>query len=363
MPLEPRTLGYHVRAIGRHLAPADLRYRGTRHRAAEGLRQQLSAETHAQQGDSGVGSVTHQLHLGRHPGVQQRLVVHRPRRAERDDDVVACGVGEAHVASWVPGAFGGYDLERVDVESVLGERVPEERFGRQVLIEKEQNLGCHVGHYLGAGIGGASGLGARGVAMDFARRRSLIGMGKLIYGFNVSVDGYIADAQGNIDWSDPCDELHQYWNDFERETAVSLYGRRLYELMSAYWPTADETPDATPLIVDFAQIWRDMPKVVFSRTLQSVDWNSRLERGDPVEVVTKLKAETDGQLEVAGATLAAPIVQAGLVDEYRLLVAPTAVGGGTPFFPTLPSWISLRLVENRTFPGGVVLLRYAAKND
>ena len=199
--------------------------------------------------------------------------------------------------------------------------------------------------------------------MSFALRCSLICMGKLIYGFNVSVDGYIADAQGNIDWSDPSEELHQYWNDFERETALSFYGRRLYELMSAYWPTADEDPDATPLIVDFAHIWRDMPKVVFSRTLESVDWNSRLERGDPVEVVTKLKAETDGRLEVAGATLAAPIVQAGLVDEYRIVVTPTAVGGGTPFFPTLPSWISLRLLENRTFPGGTVLLRYEAKHD
>jgi dihydrofolate reductase len=202
-----------------------------------------------------------------------------------------------------------------------------------------------------------------GVAMSFALRCSLISMGKLIYGFNVSVDGYIADAQGNIDWTDPSEELHQYWNDFERETALSFYGRRLYELMSAYWPTADKAPDATPLIVDFAHIWRDMPKVVFSRTLESVDWNSRLERGDPVDLVTKLKAETDGRLEVAGATLAAPIVQAGLVDEYRIVVTPTAVGGGTPFFPTLPSWISLRLLENRTFPGGTVLLRYEAKHD
>ena len=114
--------------------------------------------------------------------------------------------------------------------------------------------------------------------MSSALRCSLIYMGKLIYGFNVSVDGYIADAQGNIDWSDPSEELHQYWNDFERETALSFYGRRLYELMSAYWPTADKAPDATPLIVDFAHIWRDMPKVVFSRTLESVDWNSRRQR-------------------------------------------------------------------------------------
>lgn len=200
-----------------------------------------------------------------------------------------------------------------------------------------------------------------GVAMSLAIRRSLNWVGKLIYGFTVSVDGYIADAQGSIDWSDPSEELHQYWNDFERETALSFYGRRLYELMSDYWPTADAAPDATPLIVDFAQIWRDMPKVVFSRTLESVDWNSRLERGDPVKVVTKLKAETEGSLEVAGATLAAPIVQAGLVDEFRIVIAPIAVGGGTPFFPALPSWIALRLVDNRTFPGGTVLLRYEAR--
>ena len=188
-------------------------------------------------------------------------------------------------------------------------------------------------------------------------------MGTLIYGFNVSVDGYIADAQGNIDWSHPSDEVHQYWNDFERETACAFYGRRLYELMSAYWPTADQDPDAPPMILDFAQIWCTMPKVVFSRTLESVDWNSRLERGDPVEVVRRLKADTDGRLEVAGATLAAPIVRAGLVDEYRILLAPIAVGGGTPFLPILPSWMSLRLLENRTFPCGTVLLRYEAKRD
>lgn len=199
--------------------------------------------------------------------------------------------------------------------------------------------------------------------MNSARWCSLICVGTLIYGFNVSVDGYIADANGNIDWGAPSDELHQYWNDFERETALSFYGRRLYELMSSYWPTADQAPDATPAIVDYAQVWRDMPKVVFSRTLESVDWNSRLERGDPVEVVRRLKSETEGRLEVAGATLAAPIVQAGLVDEYRIVLAPTAVGGGLPFFPALPSWISLRLLENRTFPGGTVLLRYEAKHE
>ncbi|MGB3439596.1 MAG: dihydrofolate reductase family protein [Actinophytocola sp.] len=188
-------------------------------------------------------------------------------------------------------------------------------------------------------------------------------MGKLTYGMGVSVDGYTADARGDIDWSAPDEELHQYWNDAAREIALSCYGRRLYELMSAYWPTADEDPDATPLITDFARIWRDMPKVVFSQSLASVDWNSRLERGAVVEVVTRLKAETDGVLEVGGATLAAPLVRAGLVDEYRIALSPTAVGGGTPYFPALPNRIPLRLVENRTFPSGAVLLRYEAQRD
>jgi dihydrofolate reductase len=188
-------------------------------------------------------------------------------------------------------------------------------------------------------------------------------MGTLMYGMTISADGYIADADGGIDWSEPSDELHQYWNDVERDTALAFYGRRLYDLMSAYWPTADEDPDADPLIVDFARIWRAMPKVVFSQTLDSVGWNSRLERGDPVEVVRQLKAQTDGQLEVAGATLAAPVLRAGLVDEVRLVIAPVVVGGGTPFFPTLGSAVPLRLLENRGFPGGAVLLRYAVDRD
>lgn len=185
-------------------------------------------------------------------------------------------------------------------------------------------------------------------------------MGTLTYGMNVSVDGYIAAKDGDISWGAPDDELHQFWNDRTREIAVSLYGRRLYDLMSAFWPTADEDPDATPITVEYAQLWRAMPKVVFSSTLTSVSWNSRLEHGDVVEVATRLKAETDGVLEVAGATLAAPLVQAGLVDEFLIVVAPSAVGGGKPFFPALDKWIKLELVENRAFPSGAVLLRYRA---
>jgi dihydrofolate reductase len=184
-------------------------------------------------------------------------------------------------------------------------------------------------------------------------------MGKLTYGMGVSVDGYIADPKGEIPWAGQDDELHQFWNDQAREIAVSLYGRKQYDLMSAHWPTADQAPGVNPVEAEFARLWRAMPKVVFSKTLESVDWNSRLERGDVVEVATKLKAETDGLLEVGGATLAAPLVRAGLVDELQVAVTPVAVGGGTPFLPRLDKWVELELVENRTFPSGVVLLRYS----
>jgi dihydrofolate reductase len=195
--------------------------------------------------------------------------------------------------------------------------------------------------------------------MSLAACGGLTRMGKLIYGMGVSVDGYTSDASGEIPWTGSDDELHQYWNDHAREIAVSLYGRKLYELMSAHWPTADQAPNVPAVEAEFSRLWRAMPKVVFSQTLESVDWNSRLERGDVVEVATKLKAETDGLMEVGGATLAAPLVRAGLVDEFQVAIPPVAVGGGTPFFPQLDKWLKLELVENRTFPSsGTVLLRY-----
>ena len=186
-------------------------------------------------------------------------------------------------------------------------------------------------------------------------------MGTLTFGMNISVDGYTVDGNGELPWVGPDDAVHQFWNDRVRDTAVSLYGRKLYELMSAYWPTADQDPDITPVAAEFARLWVAMPKVVFSRTLSSVGWNSSLERGDVVEVARTLKSETDGIVDVGGATLAAPLVRAGLVDEFLVMVTPVAVGGGTPFFPALEKWVGLELVENRTFPvTGSVLLRFAA---
>jgi dihydrofolate reductase len=183
-------------------------------------------------------------------------------------------------------------------------------------------------------------------------------VGRLVYSMNVSLDGYAAGPNGDLGWSTPDEELHRYWNDAVRETEVSLYGRRLYELMSAFWPTADQDPSAPDYIVEFARVWLDTPKVVFSHTLERVEWNSRLVRGDAVEEVVRLKAETTGDLEVGGPTLAASLLRAGLIDEVRPVVHPVIVGAGLPFFPALDEPRRLRLVETRPFASGVVALRY-----
>ncbi|MGW5437486.1 dihydrofolate reductase family protein [Nocardia asteroides] len=180
-------------------------------------------------------------------------------------------------------------------------------------------------------------------------------MRRLIYGFGVSLDGYINDRDGNIDWTDPDDELHQFHNDRFRGLEVSLHGRRMYELMADYWPHVPA--DAPPIAREFGRLWTDKPKVVFSRTLTEVGWNSTLVADNAVEEVRKLKAEGDGVMEVGGANLAAALMPHGLIDEYQLFVSPLILGGGTPFFPGLAKRIPLRLAEARHFDS-VVLMRY-----
>src|SRR5690606_36369496 len=138
---------------------------------------------------------------------------------------------------------------------------------------------------------------------------------------------------------------------------VSLHGRRMYELMAEYWPHLPD--DASPVERDFAELWTTKPKVVFSRTLDEVHWNSRLVRDDAVEEVRRLKAEGDGLLEVGGANLAASLIPHGLIDEYQLFVSPVVLGGGTPLFPPLDERLKLRLAETRQF-ATAVMLRYVA---
>jgi dihydrofolate reductase len=183
-------------------------------------------------------------------------------------------------------------------------------------------------------------------------------MRKLIYGMNLTLDGYVAAPGDDIGWSEPSDELFQWWLEEELPVGLMLYGRRLWEDMSAYWPTGDQQPDATPAQIEFARNWRDTPKVVFSSTIDKVDWNTRLFSGDPIAEITRLKAEDGAPMRVGGATLAAAAMRAGLIDEYTVVTHPVLVGGGKPFFTGLDAWVDLDLVETRTFPGGVALARY-----
>ncbi len=185
-------------------------------------------------------------------------------------------------------------------------------------------------------------------------------MGKLIYELNVSLDGFVETPDHGLDWTVVDDELHSWFNDQMRGLDASLYGRGLYEVMAAYWPTGESDPASTETEREFARIWNAMPKVVFSKSLRSVDFNSRLVTGDVDEELAKLRTEFDGDMDVGGPTLAAEFIKRGLVDEYRLVVHPVILGAGTPFFPPLDRPIGLELVETHTFTSGVVYLRYTA---
>ncbi|MFN8485850.1 MAG: dihydrofolate reductase family protein [Anaerolineae bacterium] len=183
-------------------------------------------------------------------------------------------------------------------------------------------------------------------------------MGKLIYSMMVSLDGFIARPDGALDWVLIDEELHAFANDQARAESVFLYGRRLYETMTAYWPTADQDPSAAAVEVDFARIWRDKPKLVFSRTLERVEWNARLVREVVPDEIHRLKAASDRDLSVGGANLAATFMRLGLIDEVQPIVQPVLLGSGIPAFPSLDHDIKLRLVETRRFESGVMFLRY-----
>ncbi|GAA1619362.1 dihydrofolate reductase family protein [Actinoplanes couchii] len=193
-------------------------------------------------------------------------------------------------------------------------------------------------------------------------------MRTVTFGMNVTLDGYIAAPGDDLGWSggdgpdsSPGDELFQWWSDRVAATDLALYGRKVWEGMSSHWPTADRRPGATTAEIEYARRWRDMPKVVFSSTVDTVDGNTRLVAGDAVPEITRLKTEGTGRMDIVGATLAGAAMRAGLIDEYLLVTHPVLVGGGTPFFTVLDSWVKLTLVETRTFPGGVLLTRYETR--
>ncbi|MDX6297216.1 MAG: hypothetical protein QOI51_1073 [Nocardioidaceae bacterium] len=183
-------------------------------------------------------------------------------------------------------------------------------------------------------------------------------MRKVILMMSVSVDGFIEGPNREIDWHLVDEELHSHFNDVLSAMGAFLSGRVTYELMAAYWPTADQDPSSPASIVEFARIWRDKPKVVYSKTLERADWNTALVREVVPEEVAALKAEPGGDLALGGADVAAEFVRHGLVDEYRIYVHPVVIGRGKALFPPSDAKLSLRLAETRTFGNGVVLLHY-----
>jgi dihydrofolate reductase len=182
-------------------------------------------------------------------------------------------------------------------------------------------------------------------------------MGKVLYSMNVSLDGYVEDSNGSIEFSTPDSEVHRLANEQARQASAFLFGRRLYEVMEEPWTAAAAKPDDLPDVeAEFAGIYVKTPRIVFSDTLQRVHEGVRLVRSnDAVAEVTRLKQQTDGDLDLGGPGLAASLLD--LIDEFRLYVMPVVVGGGKPFFP-VGTKLQLRLAEHRVFTSGAVYLRY-----
>ena len=183
-------------------------------------------------------------------------------------------------------------------------------------------------------------------------------MRRVTYAMGVSLDGYIVGPDGGFDWGTPDAEVFQFWIDETRELGVHLLGRRLYETM-LYWETADQDPSLSAAEREWTALWNALPKVVFSRSLTTVQGNARLATGGLAEEIARLRAEpAGGDIAIGGATLAAEAAALDLIDEYHAMVHPVLVGGGIPFFPQHERRVDLELIETRTFGGRFVLMRY-----
>ncbi|MFK7696820.1 dihydrofolate reductase family protein [Paenibacillus sp. HJGM_3] len=182
-------------------------------------------------------------------------------------------------------------------------------------------------------------------------------MAKLIYATNVSLDGYMEDEQGNLEWSIANDETYAFWTDFQRTIGTYLYGRRLYETM-VYWETASTGGDQPEFRREFAQIWRAAEKIVYSRTLQAVSSaRTRIEREFDPNAIRRLKESPGADITIGGPELAGQAMSAGLIDEFHLLLNPIVLGGGKRALPD-NLLMRLELLGERRFRSGVVHLHY-----
>jgi dihydrofolate reductase len=179
----------------------------------------------------------------------------------------------------------------------------------------------------------------------------------LIYSMGVSVDGFIADRDGGIDWTVPGEDLFAFHVDRVRELGAIVCGRRLYETMLV-WETEPALREEGELEAEFADLWTALPKVVFSRSLDHVEGNARLASAPLADELTAVRASTDHDIEIGGAGLAGQAIGLGLVDELRIFRYPVVVGGGTPLLPPVAQHLPLELVESRDFDGGIVYERY-----
>jgi dihydrofolate reductase len=187
-------------------------------------------------------------------------------------------------------------------------------------------------------------------------------MRKLVYSIAVSLDGYINDPRGSLNWVPVDEQYHRFANAQQAETGLSVYGTRMWETMR-YWDSAAEQPEQADYMLEFARLWKPAEKLVVSHSLAEGDMlaGARLFRGDIVAELRRLKQEPGGQIAVAGATLASALVDAGLVDEIQPFIVPAVLGGGTPFL-SAGSASRYRLVESRNFANGMTLLRCARES-
>ncbi|MCC7363651.1 MAG: dihydrofolate reductase [Dehalococcoidia bacterium] len=186
---------------------------------------------------------------------------------------------------------------------------------------------------------------------------------RIVYGFSVSVDGYIEGPNGDFEWATPDEEVHRYYNRAEDRFDTHIYGRRLWEMMSAFWLTADEDPATPAWAAEYAPIWRSKRKVVFSSTLDPAPEIDDLVRAVDPDAVAAWKAEPGKDMSIGGAELAAAFMAHDLIDEFQLAICPVLVGAGRPMFPALSAPLALRLVESTRFASGTHILRYERVRD
>ncbi|WP_327708162.1 dihydrofolate reductase family protein [Streptomyces sp. NBC_00464] len=183
-------------------------------------------------------------------------------------------------------------------------------------------------------------------------------MRKIIYSMSISLDGFFEGPDRDISWHRVDEELHRYFNERIAGMGGFLHGRVVHELMADFWPTADQDPANAGPMADFAVIWRNMPKYVYSRTLERADWNTTVVHDVVRDEVMALKEQPGGDLGLGGADLAASFAALDLIDEYWVYVHPVLIGRGRSMFPSTDTMTALRLAGTRTFGSGVVELRY-----